>query len=78
MVPSLHLGMTNQACHCHCPHLVVSGVVVLGIRVREAHSWRRLEIQKVCNLVPAELVLIKCFPIVLYLRNKTFVEVVSF
>lgn len=51
-------------------HLVVISGILLVVRVGEAHSCRRLHIQHVGNLVPAELVLIQRGPVVIHLRQK--------
>lgn len=51
------------------PHLVVIGRVIFVIRVRVPHSCRRLYVQHIGNLVPAEGVLLQGGTISLHLMD---------
>lgn len=58
----------------HWTHLVIISCIFLIIRVGISHTCRRLDIQHIGNLVPAEFVLVQRSPIIIYLqiRFKTF------
>lgn len=58
----------------HWTHLVIISCIFLIIRVGISHTYRRLDIQHIGNLVPAEFVLVQRSPIIIYLkiRVKTF------
>lgn len=53
-----------------CTDLIIISCIFLVIRVGEANSCRRFQIQHVGNLVPAERVLVQRGPVIVHLKIR--------